>query len=491
MAKHSIKYFLAPVLFAVYPVLFYYSNNIGIAAPLSAVILGFSFVVIAGIVYLAGLVTFSKFHPAKISIASTILLFLMLFYGLIFSALRKADFFAVEHFSLLPFLVFITVHLASSVLRQSNKTSLYIWKTVVSLCGVLILFNIAGMMNYGFRLSMPTAEEGPVPAPTVYSPTKQGLPDIYYIIFDEMAGFEVARRYWDYSKIDDFVSFLEKNNFFVAEQSHGSAPSTLNQLATRLNFQVFPFAHESTEHRILEQEAIADNLVMKYLKSYGYTTISFSDLNSDLFFSAMPSMRADIAYENPDELEIHTITSIFDEFSYLALNNTILSPWLEQAAIVQPSIEEHRQMVLFTVENAPRIYSPSPKFVFIYLGIPHLPVLFDQYGRINDPKDYYNWDSYFGQYIYSLQLAKVLIEDILTFADSGQPPVIILQSDHGARNLAGFNNLQGYSEEYKTWIVNAMLLPGCESAPLSQDINPINTFPIVFNCYFDAKIPLQ
>jgi hypothetical protein len=51
--------------------------------------------------------------------------------------------------------------------------------------------------------------------------------------------------------------------------------------------------------------------------------------------------------------------------------------------------------------------------------------------------------------------------------------------------------LENYPEEYKTWIVNALHLPGCADAPLAQDMDPINTFPIVFNCYFDAGIPLK
>jgi len=66
--------------------------------------------------------------------------------------------------------------------------------------------------------------------------------------------------------------------------------------------------------------------------------------------------------------------------------------------------------------------------------------------------------------------------------------------NHGARNLktkaySGF--LENYPDRYKTWIVNALYLPSCEDAPLTQDMDPINTFPIVFNCYFDANIPLK
>jgi hypothetical protein len=42
-----------------------------------------------------------------------------------------------------------------------------------------------------------------------------------------------------------------------------------------------------------------------------------------------------------------------------------------------------------------------------------------------------------------------------------------------------------------TWIITALLLTSCDDAPLSQNMNPINTVPILFNCYFDTNIILR
>ena len=74
-------------------------------------------------------------------------------------------------------------------------------------------------------------------------------------------------------------------------------------------------------------------------------------------------------------------------------------------------------------------------------------------------------------------------------------PIIILQSDHGARNEIYYGNektlLKDFPEEFKTSILFALYMPGYDTSGLPQDINPINTFPIIFNHLFDANIPLH
>jgi hypothetical protein len=88
-----------------------------------------------------------------------------------------------------------------------------------------------------------------------------------------------------------------------------------------------------------------------------------------------------------------------------------------------------------------------------------------------------------------------MVDNILSQADPTRPPIIILQSDHGARNLKaespGSVILENYPEEFKTSILFALYVPGYDTSALPQNIDPINTFPIVFNYLFDANIPLK
>ena len=87
-----------------------------------------------------------------------------------------------------------------------------------------------------------------------------------------------------------------------------------------------------------------------------------------------------------------------------------------------------------------------------------------------------------------------MIESILN-SSVDQQPIIILQSDHGARNIenqgADFKGLDNYPEEFAYHIINAIYNPYCDDSMLSQNMDPFNTFPIIFNCVFNDNIPLK
>ena len=126
--------------------------------------------------------------------------------------------------------------------------------------------------------------------------------------------------------------------------------------------------------------------------------------------------------------------------------------------------------------------------------LPHFPFIFTQNGDLKDSDQFTNWNHYLDNYIYSIQVAETMIANILLEAEVDNPPVIILQSDHGARNRkAGRGGviLPNYPEEFKSLILYALYIPGYDYSSLPQDIDPINTFPIVFNHLFDSNIPLR
>jgi hypothetical protein len=89
-----------------------------------------------------------------------------------------------------------------------------------------------------------------------------------------------------------------------------------------------------------------------------------------------------------------------------------------------------------------------------------------------------------------------LIDRILT--DSSVPPVIILQADEGPYPTTALSagsepqpiDVQRAYHQEKTGILNAYYLPGGETTALHPEITPVNTFRLVFNLYFGAKLPI-
>lgn len=489
-----IKFSSLPLLTAIYPVVFHYSNNLGIVAYPSFIRLLLLFICI-------GLVSFCCFSFIKksgnVQAANGAFIFIVFFqtYGMVYFLLRTWDKMQVEHYTLLPLLVLLSLYASRIGANLNEKMSINLWQTGLLIIVVLVAYNVFRISLYGFTANLAdkeavnlVAQDNSLPA------SNKNYPDIYYIVFDEMVGFEAMRQYWEYEDVDSFVDFLNKNGFYVAENSYASAPSTMNQIASRLNYnRIFPY---DVKERSLQEEqmAIANSEVFRYLKSLGYTTVAFTELRSRFLFAGMPALNVDVLYENPPEGKIPNRGILFDDFIFLVTKNSMLLPLVENFVFNYPLVEGRKEMIFFTLYEAPRLeWIDEPKFVYIHLVIPHPPFIFDKNGALNDQSELNNWNNYFGQYIYSLQLAKALIEDILNLSDQKSPPVIVFQSDHGARNITSSSDdisLKNYPEKYKTLIVNTMFLPGCE-ANLSQDMNPVNTFPIVFNCYFDANIPLK
>ena len=68
---------------------------------------------------------------------------------------------------------------------------------------------------------------------------------------------------------------------------------------------------------------------------------------------------------------------------------------------------------------------------------------------------------------------------------------VILGARNNKNNDPDLVLLENYPEEYKSHIINAIYLPYCDDASFSQNMDPINTFPIIFNCIFGDNIALN
>ncbi len=487
---NSIKPGILPLLFAIYLPLFHYGNNVSIVIlpSLERTLLFYS--LLALVLYIAFFI-FMMRQPTRAANATFLFLIFFNIYGVVYDHLFNQDVIQVEHYTLLSPFLLLALYTAWFITKVNYDL---FWRAAVFLLGILVIFNLSKIVPAEVAKHKISNQEK-VTAPAIANASrKPGYPDIYFILFDEFAGFDSMRDYWNYQDVDDFSQFLQSKGFFIAESSRSSSIYTLQQMSERLNYQGYPFGKEDPSRYY---DAIANNRVMSYLKSLGYTTVVFDE--KKFGYPAIPKMTADYLFEynSSNVTKISTDTgNLFDDFGILVADNTMLRAFpLFYNKSMDPMFKKHEDMVRFTAMKISDLDEvPSPKFVHAHLLLPHYPFMFSENGSINDPMYYYNWNYYLGNYKFAINLAEKMVNDILENADPAHPPIIILQSDHGARNVlvAARNGVQleNFPEEYKTHILNAMYLPTYDISQLPQDINPINTFPIIFNHYFNADIPL-
>lgn len=130
-----------------------------------------------------------------------------------------------------------------------------------------------------------------------------------------------------------------------------------------------------------------------------------------------------------------------------------------------------------------------------HIILPHSPFLFKQDGSIYEDSFQMTIDSwgnrqkYKEQLIFLNQKVKPMIEAILS--RSPRPPIIILQGDHGPASTTNFDNPSARGISERMGILNAYFLPAGGSKDLYNSITPVNSFRIIFNRYFNTKLPLE
>ena len=483
-----LKYAILPILAAIYPALFHYANNTDLVL-FASVIQICVFLIGIGLAIYVLLALFSRGKFPAAAVGTLLALVFFHTYGIVFDRLRSIDGFQIETYSFLPVWVFAALYLAWIVTKLDTKFLTQIWNGTVLVMGGLILFNIIQIAPLAFEKNkeVSSVKETPVSA----NITGQQYPDIYYLVFDEAAGFEAMRDYWHNNEVDKFAAFLKSNGFYVAENSHSLTTGSMYERTLHLNYEEYPIP--STEKVYdLYNETIGQNRVMDFLKKHGYTLVAFDEMR--YYLTTLIPLPVDHLFEQSPDQYVGDDFFQLDDYKGLVLENTVLRPFIRQSN-QDPKILSHKNMILYSIENVPATQFPSPRFVYVHLMLPHVPFVFRENGDLQLEGGYGNWQKYLQNYQYFLNVAQQMVENILADADPDNPPVIIIQSDHGARNnVKDFrytSALENYPDEYKNLIVDAFYLPGCTDAPLTQDFKPINTFPVVFNCYFDENIPIK
>lgn len=470
---------LHPLFFAAYPVLALVGININevepavLWRPLLVLLLSATVLLV-----LFGLVARDR-HRAALLL--TIFIFLFFTYGHAYGYLKKIEIAGLilgRHRQMLPLWLGMGAVAAWWVMRKVRHPQSF--TPVLNLLSVfLLIYPTFQTVSYVIQreqtetVALAAAQAKGATLPLGYAP------DIYYIILDAYGRADVLQEMFGYDNTP-FLQSLESRGFYVAECSLSNYGQTMLSLTSSLNFD---YLDSLTSSLTPEEDTRAPlralgqyNNARKFLASQGYNIVSFATnfpvsewQDANYFLNAPRQGMSDF------ELMLAQTTA------WRAPMDMVDEP-PERA-----SAEWYRRRTLSALEQMETVVPeiPGPKFVFTHLVIPHHPFVFGPNGEeLNSIEaGVPEFEEYKVRYPDQVTYINQRITDIidLILQTSSNPPVIVIQGDHGP---APFD-----VNERRMKILNVYYFPD-DAEGLHPSITPVNTFRVIFNKYFGQNYPI-
>jgi hypothetical protein len=478
---------LHPLLFAAFPVLYLWGENVDQGVAFLEFLGPLAFVVgcTAAAVSITWLIL--QRDLVRAGLVVTVLVVLFFSYGHVYLAVEGSTVFGARvgrHAVLLPLWGGLAVGGTLLALRAGRRLPA-LTAALNLMAGGLVIVNVAWVvladMQTGSGESLGVAQSGNAPG-QLSLPADP--PDVYYIILDAYAGEATLRETFGFSN-DQFLDFLRSKGFYVADQSTVNYPRSSISISSSLNMSYHTPDHQGQATEATFLPAMRNHSVGRFLTSIGYRYIH---VGSWWQFTAI----------NPNA-DVNIKFGGMSEFSTVLFQTTPLYPIARRVGILRDRLDPRRReynRVKFQFEQlAQTAPIRGPKFVFGHILCPHHPYVFDRIGNFVPEEQEQQKkvrDLYVDQLIYVNTSITELVE-ILLSGPSDSHPIIVLQSDEGP--YPGGPSKWGSSpspEKLKRKFRNlsAYYLPGVPDPGLYPTITPVNSFRLVFNAYFDARFPL-
>lgn len=483
---------LFPLFTAIYPILAVYYVNVQLLKT-SEVIRSLIVVLIAFGIFLLGsrLILKNWMRSGFLTFFSAVLFFS---YGHVYNLIDQLP--LGRHLFMLPFwgMLFLLGVLAIWKKEKQLKKLIPYLNLITAF---LVVFQFLGIVFYDIKSAPNKLASSESTTDVLSSSEILESPDIYYIILDGYACSNTLQNNYGYDN-SDFIDYLTNNGFYVAKDSKSNYSQTFLSLASSLNMEYLEKLPEQVGIDSLDRnvpyEMIQNSRLTNFLRSEGYTIINFSS-------GWGPTNNNPYADENYDGAK----NSVkFNEFEWTLLQTTLLNPLSSHIA---GNDQRDRIFSNFKMLEAMPA-STGPKFVFAHILSPHPPYLFDQDGnsvnqntfKLQGDDIWSHKNAYLDQLIFINKMVEKMVDQILS--QSSNPPIIILQADHGSASSGGwehaYETLSGGGIDQATQsliterncIFNAYHFPGNIESELYLTISPVNSFRIVLNTYFGENLDL-
>ncbi len=498
-------YNLHPVLFGIFPVLSLFSINIGEVSNeemfefyLIVIVIGVSaFLIWKGLSWIlknkekaALLVSFSWIMVLLYGHARTVLEELVP--GEIYFLAIWLAIFALGIFGILK------------IRKEISNVPLILFAISATLIifplGEIIVYSLEGP-SFATDLESPSFATYLEEIKVVSEPTISYKPDIYYIILDGYASQDTLENYYNFDN-EKFLNSLEEHDFYIATESKANYPTTHNSLSSSLNmiYVNFVLDKESVRPGVgLPTQLIDYCGICQFFKSQGYQYIHFGSWSGWTKWN-----------QNAD-VNINYFRYRTTDFTIMFYETTLVYPLLLKSALFlgiesiapDPKNEqflEQYERILFKFEELKKIPDiEEPTFTFVHFNIPHNPFVFKEDGSYLSPeegKKIPRKEKYLYQVMTINKKIMEAVENILE--NSTDPPIIIVQGDHGPqylivdyllKNGSFWNTATIEESQAKFGILNVYYLPN-EKDFLNSSVSPVNSFRLIFNNYFGTDLEI-
>jgi hypothetical protein len=512
---------LYPFLLALFPVVSLYANNMH-EVPFSQAYRTIFLALLTVFILYAGIYLINKdIHKAAAISALAAIIFFS--YGHLYDALKEvavANLVIGRHRFLLPalaLLFFSLVYLLVKLLR--NWT--FLTQTIAFMAVILVSLPVFTIALYQYRSISRWEPAG------LQDQETQGFkyagsapaPDIYYIIFDAYARGDVMQEFIGLDNAE-LLKHLEEQGFYIASGSNANYLWTSLSLSSSLNMtfvQDLGLELKRGTYPAIFVEPIRHSRVRALLEELGYTIVSTRSgyvpteiTDADIFLqpetAELEKLRKPLTLNAFEGMMLHsTAFRVIEDFEQSMNLHLIDVEGQREYKTVgwrlnQYSHDMLREIILSQLDDFNSIPAiPGPKFVFAHVISPHGPYLFQANGEplpADDPftllqagtKGEREIELYKGQATYMTSRIRLLVDEIL--AQSIDPPIIILQADHGPSEGGDWNSPDEGGVWRRSAIFNAYYMPDRCGEMLYPSITPVNSFRVVFNCAFQAEFPL-
>jgi hypothetical protein len=370
--------------------------------------------------------------------------------------------------------------------------------TFLSLTAVLLVgFSLARLIGEGWqdrRLIQESALLRRLARPIGTRPAMAhaGAPrDIYLIVLDEYANSSVLRERlgFDNRPFEDSLRALG----FIIPVVHSnyvhttlSIPSLLNSShLLELGSEMGPRSMDPT----LPNYLVQNNRSAAYLTAHGYRYIFFP---SQWWLATSHSPKADLEFQPWHGFSLRRALS-HTELRRVLRGQTPLK-------VLQPDYRDDVDYLRSTLAGLAQLAAdPAPTFAFAHVINPHPPWVFDRRCRPasrssagRSPIERQR------RYLEQLNCLNGLVLQLVTtlIRSSPQPPIILLQGDHGTNTLRFSNSptaeaipIEKARERFGAF--GAFYLPGGGDREFGDSVTLVNVMGNVLRYYFGADLPRE